>query len=650
MAVEQVIKISLDDLKALGGIDNLKKSLGDTEQSTKSLKQQLREATAEVAQMAEKYGEASKETVQAAKRAAELKDKIEDANDAIMAFKGEGAFLATGKALQSVASGFAAAQGAMGLFGSESENVEKAILKVQSAMALAQGLEGLEDAGRAFTQLKTVAVDAFNAIKGAIGATGIGALVIALGAVYYYWDDIKEAVSGVSEEQQRLNEKTAANLEISKKNLDSLGAQDNILKLQGKSEKEIIALKLKKYEIAIKDAKANLTAVTETNRLAYEGTVKNANLTKRILNAIVVGGLQAIRILTDPLDMILQGASAVAKALGGKGFDFSINAELYKQGQAGVSALTKLLFDPAEIKSEGEKAIQAANDVLIKLENDRAGLILSQRAGAGNSTSTKSSGSTSTQSTEKSTTEKKDPLDAINPATGNTYKSELESMKAAQAAQTQARLDQLNLEDQINTEAYEREKEAARKRIELKQYEEDAKYEIANQAVELANSLGIKSKAVANALLLIEKGLAISQIISNASRAIATATANLAATPAVIGVIPNPMYPVQAAATAKGIASTKISAGLSIANILAQTVTSLKGASSIKSGVSSAVGAGGVGNTIPQPQFNVAGNAGVNQIASTLANQPPIKAYVVGKEVSTQQSLDRNIVKNATLG
>ena len=68
----------------------------------------------------------SEKTVKAAKRAAELKDKIEDANDAIMAFKGEGTFLATGKALQSVASGFAAAQGAMGLFGSESENVEKA--------------------------------------------------------------------------------------------------------------------------------------------------------------------------------------------------------------------------------------------------------------------------------------------------------------------------------------------------------------------------------------------------------------------------------------------------------------------------------------------------------------------------------------------
>ena len=61
---------------------------------------------------------------------------------------------------------------------------------------MAQGLEGLEDAGRAFTQLKTVAVNAFNGIKAAIGATGIGALVIALGAVYYYWDDIKEIFRG----------------------------------------------------------------------------------------------------------------------------------------------------------------------------------------------------------------------------------------------------------------------------------------------------------------------------------------------------------------------------------------------------------------------------------------------------------------------
>lgn len=663
MAVEQVIKISLDDLKALGGIDNLKKSLGETEQSTKSLKQQLREATAEVAQMAEKYGEASKETVQAAKRAAELKDRIEDANDAIMAFKGEGAFLATGKALQSVASGFAAAQGAMGLFGSESENVEKAILKVQSAMALAQGLEGLEDAGRAFTQLKTVAVNAFNGIKAAIGGIGIGLLVIALGTLVAKWDDISEALSGASKEQDLFNrlQKEAINqsakeiqdldilyrttqnhalsIDERKKAVDRLQStypgyfaniQDEII-LNGGAVKSYQNLRL-----AILDAARAKAAQSELDKRAQERLQKELDLQEKLNKQL------EIYRNPKPIQSVSVGSTGGSRTF--------VSAETVKNDAK--AAAFALIQEQKKLRDDAQKEDSLLLGIIQKgtidlgkaSENKGKEIVQGFKRGLTNPTDVNNNRN---EVKDKVNEVEKEP---INPATGNTYKSELESLKAFQSAQTQAKLDQLNLEDQINTEAYEREKEAARKRIELKQYEEDAKYEIANQAVELANSLGIKSKAVANALLLIEKGLAISQIISNASRAIATATANLAATPAVIGVIPNPMYPVQAAATAKGIASTKISAGLSIANILAQTVTSLNGASSIKSGVSSAVGAGGVGNTIPQPQFNVAGNAGVNQIASTLANQPPVKAYVVGKEVSTQQSLDRNIVKNATLG
>lgn len=49
------------------------------------------------------------------------------------------------------------------------------------------------------------------------------------------------------------------------------------------------------------------------------------------------------------------------------------------------------------------------------------------------------------------------------------------------------------------------------------------------------------------------------------------------------------------------------------------------------------------------PNANVIGTSGINQLATTLGGTP-IKAYVVGKDVSTQQSLDRNIVNTATLG
>jgi hypothetical protein len=50
------------------------------------------------------------------------------------------------------------------------------------------------------------------------------------------------------------------------------------------------------------------------------------------------------------------------------------------------------------------------------------------------------------------------------------------------------------------------------------------------------------------------------------------------------------------------------------------------------------------------PSFNVVGTSGVNQIAQGLGNQSPVQAYVVGSQVTTQQALDRNIVRTATLG
>jgi hypothetical protein len=128
----------------------------EVKDNSKTLKQQYKEAVLEVQKLADAFGATSIEVQNASKRAAELKDQIEDVNDAIQAQKGEGAFIALGKSLSTVASGFSAVEGAMGLVGAESEDVQKAMLRVQSAMALAQGLEGLEDAGRAFKQLGVV--------------------------------------------------------------------------------------------------------------------------------------------------------------------------------------------------------------------------------------------------------------------------------------------------------------------------------------------------------------------------------------------------------------------------------------------------------------------------------------------------------------
>jgi hypothetical protein len=144
----------------------------EIQDNSKTLKQQYKEAVLEVQKLADAFGATSIEVQNASKRAAELKDQIEDVNDAIQSQKGEGAFIALGKSVSAVANGFSAVQGAMGLVGVESEEVQQAMLRVQSAMALAQGLEGLEDAGRAFKQLgavvksTTIFTTAYNFVMG----------------------------------------------------------------------------------------------------------------------------------------------------------------------------------------------------------------------------------------------------------------------------------------------------------------------------------------------------------------------------------------------------------------------------------------------------------------------------------------------------
>lgn len=288
------------------------------------------------------------------KRAGEIKDAIDDARDAQASFTGAGQFQAVTKAVQGVVGGFQAVQGAIALAGGSSKEFEKTMLKLQGAMALTQGLAALEDVPRAFKQIQTVGVSAFKAIKAAIGATGIGLLVIALGTIVAYWDEITAAISGVTSEQEALNEATAKQLEANEANLAAVEGSEQIMKLQGKTEEEIYDIKLKQYDTTIQSAKASLTNAKITRDAQIEASERN----KTILQGI-------IRFLTLPLTTLLATVDMVGKALGK---DFGLE-EKFSGG------LAKMIFDPEEVKEEGDKTIKAAEDKLRELENKRAGLI-----------------------------------------------------------------------------------------------------------------------------------------------------------------------------------------------------------------------------------------------------------------------------------
>jgi hypothetical protein len=177
----------------------------------KPLKKQLREATQELQLARQKYGEFSDEAVRAAQKVAGIRDEIDAANEAAQLFDPGKRFQALTTAASTAAGGIAAVQGAMALFGSESEEVEKALLKVQGAMALSQGLSQLKDVGKVTEQLKlsfrglfvsaksaTTATDGLTkgtkGLSKAIIATGVGALVAALGLLIANFDKVKEVM------------------------------------------------------------------------------------------------------------------------------------------------------------------------------------------------------------------------------------------------------------------------------------------------------------------------------------------------------------------------------------------------------------------------------------------------------------------------
>jgi hypothetical protein len=172
----------------------------------KSMKSEIRELTVQAQQAVMAFGEFSPEAIRAEQALAQARDRMDDFNDRVAAVNPD-SFAQINTVVQGVARGFQAAQGAMALFGNQSEDLEKTLVKLQGAMALAEGLEGLGKIEQQFTAIFNNVISgakkAFAAIKAGIGSTGIGLLVVALGSIVAYWDDIRLAIFGVSEETKK---------------------------------------------------------------------------------------------------------------------------------------------------------------------------------------------------------------------------------------------------------------------------------------------------------------------------------------------------------------------------------------------------------------------------------------------------------------
>lgn len=137
--IEIEAKVKVDSNESVKSLSDLKKEFKDIQSELTGLQPGT-----------EKY-------VQTLQRLGAVKDEIGDLRSEIQAFAGADAKIgAVTNVVGGLASGFAAAQGAAALFGSESEDLQKSLVKVQSAMAFAEGIKGLAGLSDGFKVLGNV--------------------------------------------------------------------------------------------------------------------------------------------------------------------------------------------------------------------------------------------------------------------------------------------------------------------------------------------------------------------------------------------------------------------------------------------------------------------------------------------------------------
>jgi len=194
----------------------------------KSMKSEIKELTIAAQQAVMQFGEFSPEARKAESALAGARDRMEDFSDRVKAVNPD-KFAQLNTVVSGVASGFAAAQGAMALFGNDSKDFEKTMIKLQGAMALAQGLEGLgkvqqqftaiaKNIGGAFTTMGQTISAGFKAgatsaqvFKSVLSTLGIGAIIIAVGYLVDKFMSMKssgseaaKALAEIRKEQQQL--------------------------------------------------------------------------------------------------------------------------------------------------------------------------------------------------------------------------------------------------------------------------------------------------------------------------------------------------------------------------------------------------------------------------------------------------------------
>lgn len=510
------------------------------------------------------------------------------------------------------------------------------------ASRLKNVVTGLGQMGKQAVTSFRGAVAGANAMGKALIATGIGAIVVALGLIVAYWDDIKGAISGVSSDQKKLLADTEAEVAARQASLDSISAQENSLKLQGKSEREIRDLKIQQTNEVIAATEMVLEQQKQQAKAQEEAMERNRSIAQNV-----------IRFLMSPITLLLKTVDMMTAAISKiPGIDIATNLE---EGFSG--GLANMLFDPEETAQKGAETIAETEKQLAALKNQRDGYILAnqaedKKAREDKLAADKAAADEAAEYEAQKAQELADLKKEIREAEANT-EAELRAKALEDLDNYYAELIQKATDNGIATDELEASRLEAMNELKAKYAQEDLdRQEAAKQAAkdkadyekQLEQDVAASKMDVATSAFDAIAGIAGEASALGKASAVASATMNTyqAATNALANTPAPPPFP-------------QIAAGVAIAS-------GLMNVKKILSTPTPGGGGGAGGGTVPSlpavPTFNPeaalegasAGQTGAATVtASQQGSQATIKAYVVATEVTSEQEANKKIEDLAKL-
>jgi len=488
-----------------------------------------------------------------------------------------------------------------------------------------------------------------SGLKKALISTGIGALVVALGLIVAYWDDIVGLVNGVSSEQKKVNALAEENVKTQQEGLDAISAQENSLRLQGKSEAEIRDLKIQQTDEVIAATIAQLEQMKKTKEAQVAAAQRNKDIAQGV-----------IAFLTLPITILLGTVDALTNAISLiPGVDIGTNlADDFTGGIAGM------IFDPEEVKAEGDATIKETEEQLMKLKNSRDGIILASNKADDDAAAKKKADQEKRDADELAAAEKlaadkkaiKDKADAEKAAADALYlanrqmiddmlqQADLDAIdnmfvRAAEELRIQEELDIAKLTAAGATEAEINRIKASYVKKSKDLAKEEADFNKAMKEQDVQNALSAGSDILSSISSLVGEGTAVGKAAAIASTTIDTYQSANAAYKSVVGI------PVAGPVLAPIAAGVAVASGLmSIKKIIS---TKTPGNKSAGGAPSISVPSAPAFN--PETALQAGANADTAENQVTLGEQngssgpPVVRAYVVSSEVSSQQEADAKI-------